>query len=124
MYTNPAQFDASGRLTIDGYHVQDWCKLSTVNMCKGHILDAHINDAAQHGVRYDRVAYVGDGSNDLCPALRLRPVDIVFPRKGFRLIDKIASLNVDAGVVLAAKVVPWTNGLEILEELKLNTGTS
>jgi len=27
---------------------------------------------ARKGVEYDHIAYVGDGSNDFCPILRLR----------------------------------------------------
>jgi pyridoxal phosphate phosphatase PHOSPHO2 len=37
-------------------------------MCKGEELSAFLEE---HG-DYDQVIYVGDGSNDFCPVLRLR----------------------------------------------------
>jgi len=92
--------------------------MSSVNLCKGHVLTTHIEEAAKRGVHYDRVAYVGDGSNDLCPSLRLRSNDIVFPRKGFALVKLIEKLDDD--LEMLAKVVPWDTGLEILNELKLS----
>ncbi|KAK8732642.1 hypothetical protein OTU49_006862, partial [Cherax quadricarinatus] len=37
LFTNPAQFDDNGCLHIQMYHLQDWCTLSTKNLCKGDI---------------------------------------------------------------------------------------
>lgn len=36
----------------------------------GEELEAFLN---RSGYSFDRVVYVGDGSNDFCPILRLRP---------------------------------------------------
>ena len=36
----------------------------------GDELDAYL---ARKGEHFDRIIYVGDGSNDFCPILRLRP---------------------------------------------------
>lgn len=113
VYTNPARFDEAGLLHIEGYHVQDWCKMSTVNLCKGHILSTYLEERARQGVEYSRVAYVGDGSNDYCPALRLKKDDVVFPRVGFKLVKLIE----EKGEGVVAKVVPWTHGREIWAEL-------
>lgn len=33
------------------------------------------------GVAYPRVVYVGDGTNDLCPALELGGNDVLMPRQ-------------------------------------------
>lgn len=115
VYTNPAVFDRSGCLQIEHFHTQDWCNLSTINLCKGHILDMHISDQKKLGVSYETVAYVGDGTNDLCPTLRLKSKDVVFPRTGFRLLAKINSLNFQVD----AKVKPWETGFEIMKELQL-----
>lgn len=114
VYTNPAAFDSDDCLRIENYHDQDWCDLSTVNLCKGHILDAHIAEQKKIGVSYDSVAYVGDGGNDLCPTLRLKTGDVVFPRRGFKLIEKVAASK-DR---VHAKVVPWDTGFEILHRLE------
>ena len=35
--------------------------------------------------RFRHALYLGDGGNDLCPALGLGPEDMVFPRTGFPL---------------------------------------
>ncbi|KAL6760426.1 putative phosphatase-domain-containing protein [Haematococcus lacustris] len=41
---------------------------------------------------WTRVVYVGDGRNDLCPALALGPGDVVFPRRDFALHGLLNSL--------------------------------
>ena len=61
-------------------------------MCKGEELDAFL---ARNGQDFDRVVYVGDGSNDFCPILRMRESVIsVFPNPGCSIdqpdfVDKI-----------------------------------
>jgi len=80
-------------------------------MCKGHILDEHCQKS---GVKYDVVAYIGDGTNDFCPAVRLRETDIVFPRRRFSL-DKL--INEDHSKV-AAMVRCWDTGFDIMSALK------
>jgi pyridoxal phosphate phosphatase PHOSPHO2 len=72
--TNPAEWDASGllrlRRRIDPDGPQHECKIGcSPNMCKGDELDAFL---ARNGDPYDRIIYVGDGSNDFCPVLHLR----------------------------------------------------
>jgi pyridoxal phosphate phosphatase PHOSPHO2 len=51
----------------------DTLQLSCVGLTRsisaGNEFDAFLK---RHGVDYDRVIYIGDGSNDFCPALRLR----------------------------------------------------
>ena len=112
VYSNPAFFNGDGCLSVAYYHTQDWCKISTVNMCKGHILESHIADHSKTETPYDVVAYVGDGTNDLCPSLRLTSKDFLFPRKGYSLMKEIAKAK------LSAKVVPWDTGFDIMEVLK------
>jgi len=80
-------------------------------MCKGHILQEHCRKSS---VKYDVVAYVGDGTNDLCPALRLRDTDIVFPRSCFSLDKRIAQ----GRDKVAAMVKPWETGFDIMNALK------
>jgi pyridoxal phosphate phosphatase PHOSPHO2 len=117
IYTNPAKFNDVGCLMLDPYHRQDWCSLSTENLCKGRILDHH--QRSSFPADFDAVIYIGDGSNDLCPALRLQPTDIVFARRGFKLataIDKAATDGEHGGVT--ARVVLWDTGHDILDILK------
>lgn len=119
VYTNPAAFDDDGLLKIEYYHTQDWCDLSTENLCKGHILNDHIKQSTYD---YQNVLYVGDGGNDLCPGLRLKHSDYLFPRKNYSLWKKLGVLGCLDGVTtevdMKAKIVEWTSGTEILEVCK------
>ena len=85
--------------------------MSSANMCKGHILTEHCRNS---GVAYDVVAYVGDGTNDFCPTLRLRETDIAFPRRSFSL-DRRITKGRDK---VAAMVRPWDTGFDIMNALK------
>jgi len=111
VYTNPASFDNAGCLHLSPYHQQDWCTMSSVNMCKGHILDEHCQKSA---VKYNVIAYVGDGQNDFCPTVRLQATDLVFPRRHFSLEKRIAK---DRDKV-AARVTCWDTGFDIINVLK------
>ncbi|GFO35707.1 pyridoxal phosphate phosphatase phospho2 [Plakobranchus ocellatus] len=122
IFTNPAKFDDVGCLTLEGYHAQDWCSLSTVNMCKGHILKDFLKKKQESGTDYAAILYVGDGYNDLCPSLTLQPQDYIFPRVGFRLNKLISQMSKENMPVerssLKASVIPWESGLNILETVK------
>ena len=114
-YTNPAHWDTAGCLHVAFYHTQDWCSRSTRNLCKGHILDAHIDEARKkRNTKFSHVVYVGDGTNDLCPSLRLRQCDVTCPRKGYSLVKEIAKLEEG---ILKCQVLPWDTGLVILEHI-------
>jgi len=115
IYTNPAKFDESGCLQVGMYHTQDWCNLSTVNLCKGHILDSHIKSQEETGINYSKVIYVGDGKNDLCPSLKLSENDIIFPRRGYNLEKAI--LENKGEFTLKGKVVYWTDADDIKNTL-------
>ena len=74
--TNRAHFDPSGLLVIerrvDPSGPQHDCQVGcSPNMCKGAELATYL---AAHGgfEAYRKIVYTGDGSNDLCPILRLR----------------------------------------------------
>ena len=72
--TNPAKWEDSGLLNlrrrVDPSGPQHSCKVGCQpNMCKGEELEAFLR---RHGKDFDRIIYVGDGSNDFCPILRLR----------------------------------------------------
>jgi len=80
-------------------------------MCKGHILDEHCQKS---NIKYDVVAFVGDGENDFCPTLRLQEYDIVFPRRGFPLDEHITK----GRDKVRARVRPWDTGFDIINALK------
>ena len=124
VFTNPAYFDENGCLKLDYYHTQDWCDLSTVNLCKGHILQGYIQKRRQEGNQFDFILYVGDGTNDLCPSLTLKEQDFVCPRINFRLWKKIQKISAASESEkaklprLTANILNWNSGLDVLECLK------
>ncbi|KAL4222936.1 Phospho-2-dehydro-3-deoxyheptonate aldolase AroG [Mactra antiquata] len=121
VYTNPAKYDNDDLLGIEFYHTQDWCDLSTENLCKGHILEEHIEERKKE-VEFSHILYVGDGTNDLCPSLRLSDRDFVFPRQDFSLWKKLKKLgcldDATSDLDLKAKVIVWKSGLEVLDICK------
>ena len=94
--TNPAQWDSSGllklRRRVDPSGPQHKCQVGcSPNMCKGDPrprcffvsrVNLQLNPLspgeelgaflARNQPAFDRVVYIGDGSNDFCPILRLR----------------------------------------------------
>jgi len=116
VYTNPAQFDSAGMLKIKPFGFQDWCPLSEKNMCKASILIDHVNKKGDNGVNYPFIAYVGDGSNDLCPSLSLRSQDFVFARKNFMLPKLISGSK---GAEMKATVVEWETAAVIKNQVSV-----
>lgn len=65
------------------------CPRCAANMCKSAILaqtwtQPSDNGDTTKGVNI-RTVYVGDGHNDYCPALSLKPTDLLFVREGYSL---------------------------------------
>lgn len=91
-------------------------------MCKRQILQAHQHSLAaaaggSSGRRAPlRVAYVGDGGNDLCPAQSLGPQDVVFVRAGYALEKLLQDPQVQQTVT--ARVHVWSSAAEIAEVLR------
>lgn len=113
IFTNPAHFDAEGLLHVKEYHEQDWCELSTQNLCKGHILTNFMKNS---GNDYSTVFYAGDGSNDFCPMTKLRQWDVALPRNGHKImktIEKHQSTN--SPYCIESKVCPWNNGVDLMK---------
>ena len=57
------------------------------------------------------IAYVGDGGNDFCPALRLSPADFVFVREGFSLQKKIPQMK--AGISIGISLRNFNSKIRI-----------
>jgi len=71
--TNPAEWREDGLLVvrrrIEREGPQHSCRVGcSPNMCKGEELEAFLKDKDP----FEKMIYVGDGSNDFCPILRLR----------------------------------------------------
>lgn len=110
--TNPATIEDNGllnlrrRIPADG--PQHGCEVGcSANMCKGEELEAYLE---RHGGRssYDRLIYLGDGSNDFCPVLRLGKNDIALVRKGMGLERRIRD---EGGVQCDVRY--WKNAWEV-----------
>ncbi|KAF9529199.1 phosphatase phospho-type [Crepidotus variabilis] len=113
--TNPATWEESGllklRRRVDPDGPQHSCHVGcSPNMCKGEELEAFLS---RKGERFDRVSYVGDGSNDFCPILRFRSQDTVFCRKHRGLERRIAKEGEKQG--LKCQVKYWEEAWEIEE---------
>lgn len=117
VYTNPAWFDKDGCLQIEYYHHQDWCNLSTKNLCKGDILTTHIKSQLREGISLSHVVYVGDGTNDLCPVLKLNSNDLACPRRDYRLWKKLKPGSKSEKEVKAL-ICPWSNARELIQYIK------
>ena len=72
---------------------------------------------APYKVGYDRIVYIGDGSNDVCPSLSLSSNDVVVARKGFPLAKHVN----DSGLLKATlHVVDFNEELvETVQEILL-----
>jgi len=114
--TNPAEWDPNGLLKVrrriaPDAPYQHQCKVGcSPNMCKGEELDAFLE---RHGVHFDRIIYVGDGSNDFCPILRLRSQDMILCRKFRGLERRIAKEGEKEG--LKCQVRYWAGAWEVEE---------
>ncbi|XP_043272960.1 pyridoxal phosphate phosphatase PHOSPHO2-like [Venturia canescens] len=117
VFSNPASFDDTGLLMIDMYHMQDWCKLSEINMCKGHILEDYIKRRSEEGIEFQKIAYVGDGRNDLCPILRLSAEDLAFTRNNYSLAKILKEIEGNVDRTPKAEIIEWKDGTEIWEGL-------
>lgn len=115
IFSNPAWFDDSGLLNIENYHHQNWCKLSVENLCKGDVLDNYVKQREKDGVVFQKIGYVGDGSNDFCPMLRLSNRDLAFPRLDYPIMKKLK--NNHDNFIMKAEIIPWTSGNDIWQEI-------
>ncbi|KAF7647375.1 hypothetical protein LDENG_00173250 [Lucifuga dentata] len=118
VFSNPATFNERGHMEVECYHSHD-CSRCPVNLCKKKVLEAYLKEQAKGGVEYERIFYVGDGGNDLCPTSCLRGRDVVMPRKGFtleKLLSKLGGQRENGA--LRAGVISWSSGADILKELR------
>ncbi|KAF8124952.1 putative phosphatase-domain-containing protein [Boletus edulis] len=90
------------------------------NMCKGQELTRYLDAHRQpDNTEFDRIIYVGDGSNDFCPVLRLRRQDVVLCRRFRGLERKIADERAKGDASrLQCTVEYWSGAWEVEEKFK------
>uniref|UniRef100_H3CXP7 Phosphatase, orphan 2 n=1 Tax=Tetraodon nigroviridis TaxID=99883 RepID=H3CXP7_TETNG len=118
VFTNPARINEQGHMEVRHHHSHD-CERCPVNLCKRKVLEHYLSQRRHGGAEYERIFYVGDGGNDLCPTSCLRKHDVAMPRRGYtleKLLAKLAKQRDDSP--LKAEVVTWSSGSDILQELK------
>jgi 2,3-diketo-5-methylthio-1-phosphopentane phosphatase len=92
------------------------CPICPANLCKGKEV-AELRKRAP----YKRIIYLGDGANDLCPALNLRSGDAVLARRGFpldTLLEKALQndgKHTPDGRSVSAQVHTWESHAQMLE---------
>jgi len=113
--TNSAEWDPSGLLKlrrhVDPDGPQHNCPLGcNVNICKGQEFEEFLK---RSGTDYDRIIYVGDGSNDFCPVVKLRSQDMVLCRRHRELERRIMQEGTKAGLVCQVRY--WAGAWEVEE---------
>ena len=92
VYANNAVFDENGRLRITAYHSHDcqkckkYCPLN--DSCKGTMLSSILSM-----MKYNRIVYIGDGMNDVCPCLLLTSNDIIVARECYPLAKELSMIT-------------------------------
>lgn len=108
VHTNPASFDAAGRLRVSPAHTGEphSCARCPVNLCKGAVLRRWLSTDFAHTAR-PRCIYVGDGAGDACPSLELEEGDVILAREGFALAKLLRQHPP------RARVHEWRDGADV-----------
>lgn len=118
VFTNPAEFNTDGCLVLHPFHSHS-CSKCPQNMCKQVILRDYMSKRAkERGEPFQKVFYIGDGENDICPTLAMGQNDTVFPRKGFPMHRIIEKMHKTQPGVYKPSVMPWERGEDVVEFLK------
>ncbi|KAG6575483.1 inorganic pyrophosphatase 2 [Cucurbita moschata] len=110
--TNPGFVDEEGRLRIfpihDFHKSSHGCNLCPPNMCKGIVMERIQSSLMSEGKKKKKFIYLGDGSGDYCPSLKLGEGDFLMPRKNFPLWDLISQNP----LLIKAEIHEWSDGEE------------
>ncbi|GAB0491992.1 hypothetical protein MMPV_003250 [Pyropia vietnamensis] len=111
--TNGAAVSAQGGLVVVPYSAgrpPHGCGRCPPNICKGAVVTELLR--ARPNVR--QVVYVGDGSNDVCPVLRLGEADIALARQGLAMERELAKLVAAHDPALRARLISWSTPADLL----------
>ncbi|KAK9228729.1 hypothetical protein WN944_021684 [Citrus x changshan-huyou] len=109
--TNSSFVDEEGRLKIFPHH--DFTKSSHAcstnicppNMCKGVVIEKIQESMSKE----KKIIYIGDGTGDFCPSLKLKQTDYIMPRKNFPVWDLICQNH----KLIKADIHEWYDGQEL-----------
>ena len=110
IFAQPAIVTDDGKFKVSSIP-KEWggpCKASTAGsqICKMAILKHYLQ---LH--QYEKIVFVGDGSNDICLSLFLGSEDVIFPRVGYKLVELLEQNCVQA------KVIAWQDGFDIIKHI-------
>ncbi|XP_053697922.1 pyridoxal phosphate phosphatase PHOSPHO2-like [Sabethes cyaneus] len=115
VFTNPASYNSEGMLQVRPYHYQTKCDLSSRNLCKGLIMENFLsNQYDSADTEYDKIFYIGDGKNDVCPMLRLKENGYACPREGYACCDALNSAINQRRETYKAKILKWNTGTQLM----------
>ncbi|XP_050335033.1 pyridoxal phosphate phosphatase PHOSPHO2-like [Bactrocera neohumeralis] len=120
IYCNPSKINDCGEVTVSGYHCAE-CPYSPQNLCKRRVMEEFISMQKALNIKYDRVAYIGNGSGDFCPALGLGSCDLVCARKYDTLAEKIQQNR--KKLKIKPEIYLWVSGYELIAKLAQNKDT-
>ncbi|KAH9820577.1 phosphatase phospho-type [Melampsora americana] len=111
--TNPAEFNQDGMLVLNrripfDFPIQHSCVHGcSPNMCKGEELKKFLDSSE---IKFDRIVYVGDGSNDFCPITQFKSNDVALIRRNMGLSKKIKE---DMNELVKCEKVYWNDAWEL-----------
>lgn len=118
-FTNPAKFNNNGSLEVHPFHHQTECSISSRNLCKGKILEDFLEKQFNEAnTEYEKVFYIGDGKNDVCPMLRLTDNGYACPRDGYSCFDELNSAISKRSEPYDAKIMKWRNGDHLMSLIR------
>ena len=108
VFAIPTTVSDDGKITVNSIP-KEWggpCRSPGAGIiCKASIIKYYMAKN-QH---YEKLIYVGDGSNDICPPPILGVNDIVFPRQDYKMESLIKNQ------CISAKIIPWKDGFDIMK---------
>jgi len=114
-YSNIAIPDEEVLIRINPFHQHD-CTNCDLSQCKKVLFKLYLSSNNIDINHYSNVLYAGDGENDYCLSTFLRENDMLFPRIGFPLHEKLFTKGEHKN--LKCKIHPWNDGFKILEEVQ------
>ncbi|XP_054939688.1 LOW QUALITY PROTEIN: phosphoethanolamine/phosphocholine phosphatase-like, partial [Physeter macrocephalus] len=112
IFSNPSGPDPWGLLALRPFHAPS-CARCPADMCKHKVLSDYPRERAHDGVHFERLFYVSDGANDICPMGLLAGGDVAFPRRRYPVPRLMQEAQKAEASSFRAGVVPWETATEV-----------